>query len=107
MDNQVYKCGDQITLPSATGYLSGQIVLEGELGGIAVNDAADSKVVVARKGAYEVDGADGSYTVGQEVEASAAQGEVQDLSSGKLFGWVIEAVTVSGNDNKVKVLLAQ
>jgi len=107
MNNQIYKIGDQIELATATAYVSNDIVLEGELGGVAVKDAADGKVVTALVGAFELPAADGSYTVGQEVEASAAQGEIQDLASGKLYGWIIEAVTVSGGDNKVKVLLAK
>ena len=73
---------------------------------VAVGDAANGKVVAAFDGVYELPAVDGTYAVGDKVEASAAQGSIQALSAGELFGKVIEAVVVSGGDNKVKVKLA-
>jgi len=106
MKNQVFKDGCQFPIASAVSYLSGEIVLEGDLGGVAVGDAANGKVVAAFDGVYELPAVDGTYAVGDKVEASAAQGSIQALSAGELFGKVIEAVVVSGGDNKVKVKLA-
>ena len=109
MKNLVFKDADQFAIDTAVSYLSGQIVLEGSLGGIAVADAIDEgeglKVTTRFTGVVEVDAVDGSYAVGDEVEATAAQGSVQALSAGALFGKVIKAVTVSGKDNKVQVKL--
>ena len=106
MKNVIDMKGEQIALPTATAYVSGDIVLEGDLGGVAVADAADSKVTTKLVGVVEVPAVDASYTVGQKVEATAAQGSVQALSAGELYGFIVEAATISGGGN-VKVLLAR
>jgi len=111
MKNLVFKEADQFAIDTAVNYVSGDIVLEGALGGVAVADAADEgegeglKVTTRFTGVVSLDAVDGSYTVGQEVEATAAQGQVQALAAGDLYGKVIKAVTVSGNDKKVEVKL--
>ena len=105
MKNQVYKAGCQFGVATATAYLSGEIVLEGALGGVAVADMVDGVVVGVWDGVVEVPAADASYTVGQEVEATAAQGTITALSAGDLYGKVVEAATISGGGNvKVKLV---
>ncbi|MCP3965599.1 MAG: DUF2190 family protein [Lentisphaerae bacterium] len=105
MKNQVFKKGDQFPIAASVAYVSGEIVLEGSLGGVAVADAVNNEVVADFSGVYSLPAVDGSYAVGDQVEATAAQGSVQALASGDLYGKVIEAVTVSGGDNNVKVRL--
>ena len=107
MKNLVYKEGDQIEIATAVAYLSGDIVVESTVFmGIAVADAVDGKVTIRTVGAYELDAEDASYTVGQVVSVSGAQGEIEAvLGAGGPAMKVIEAVTVSGNDNKVKALI--
>lgn len=106
MKTEIYKAGCPFPIASATPYLSGQIILEGDLGGVAVGKAEDGKVVGVFEGVVEVAAADASYTVGQKVEATAAQGTIQALAAGELYGFVVEAATISGG-GKVKVLLAR
>jgi predicted RecA/RadA family phage recombinase len=105
MKNMVYKKGDQFPVATAVAYVSGDIVLEGVLGGVAVADAENGSVVASWDGVFELPAVDASYTVGQEVEATAAQGSVQALSAGDLYGKVVEAATISGGGNiKVKLV---
>jgi len=109
MKNLVFKEADQFAIDTAVSYLSGEIVIEGGLGGVAVADAIDEgeglKVTTRWVGVYDLDAADGTYAVGDVVQASGAQGEVELLSANPPFGKVIKAVTVSGKDNKVQVML--
>lgn len=105
--NKKYPKGDMLPITTATPYLPGQIVLEGALGGIAITETVDGEVSTDFSGVHEVDCADATYTVGQALEATAAQGEVQAKSAGALFAHSLEAKTTSGGTGKLLVRLCQ
>jgi len=99
MINAVQK-GDVLTLLTATAYLSGELVLEGDIVGVCVADADGTSVVVAVEKVYEV-ASTGVIAQGASVYLDAAQGTVSTVNTDSYAGKAVAAA--AGNLCKVKL----
>ena len=89
MKNFISK-GYSVGIATAVSYLSGEIVVEGELTGVAVADAADGKVVAHLAGVYELPISE-AFAVGELGYADAAQGTLSTTNTDTLMGVCVEA----------------
>lgn len=88
MKNFISK-GYSVGIASAVSYLSGEVVLEGDLAGVAVADAADGEVVAHLEGVFELPISE-AFVVGELGYVAAAQGSLSK-TPGKLVGVCVEA----------------
>jgi predicted RecA/RadA family phage recombinase len=99
MKNSVQR-GKVLELSSATAYLSGDLVLEGAIVGVALTDASGGVVVCQVSEVFEV-ASTGAIAQGDAVYCDAAQGSVSTTNTDTYAGVAISAAA----NNKVKVLL--
>lgn len=99
MKNYVQR-GKVLELATATAYLSGDLVLEGSIVGVALSDADGSKVTAQICEVFEVD-ATGVIAQGDKVYLDAAQGTVSTTNTDTYAGVAVGAAAAG----KVKVLL--
>jgi len=112
--NEVYRDADSITLPVASGVVSGEVVVVGDLVGVAQTDRdSDGNATVRLKGAHTLQ-VSATTTVGKPVYGHASgggavSGRVQliDVTSttGTLLGYALETVTISSGTKPVIVRL--
>lgn len=104
MKNYVQR-GDIIDLVAPSGgYTSGQLVVAGELTGVANTDAAENEVcAVSMTGVYSLPKATGALTVGAKVYSNAGAA-VDTTDTNTFVGYVVEAA--ASGDATAKVLLS-
>ena len=104
MKNMILENAWHVKVATVTPYLPGQIVVEGSMIGVALGKTEDGYVVVARaKGAYKLPKDGSAYTVGQKVQASAAQGTIVASGGAGDLGYILEAA--AGGDAEASVAL--
>ena len=89
MKNYISK-GYSVGVATAVSYVSGDVVLEGDLAGVAVADAADGEVVAHLEGVFELPISE-AFAVGDLGYVAAAQGSLNQTDTNKLVGVCVEA----------------
>jgi len=116
--NMVYKNEDQIPItltsaswPTATaGADSGDAVVLGQITGVALVDSESAKLVIRRKGVFdlEVTATDNSgnsaVAPGDALYIDSSNGTINKNSTKVLFGYALEAID-SGDTATIQVLL--
>lgn len=93
--NRRYAGAFQLSLPVASGTVSGDPVLIGDsLPGVALTDRdSDGEATVRMIGAFSVEVVAGAaMAVGDSVYIDAATGVLSDTDTGVFFGYLLEAI---------------
>lgn len=98
--------GDVLTIPAPANTLSGEVVIVGDIRGIAENNAAESGVLDVRtRGVFDLPKAAVAIGLGAKVYYVASSKLVTTTASGNtLIGVAVTAASVS--DSSVRVILS-